>query len=160
MKSFKDAAGRTWTIAISVDAIKRARGLAGIDLLAALDGELFQKLAEDPVLLVDTIYAVCKPEADKAGVKDEDFGRAMYGDAIEAATDAFLEELISFFPPLKRRPLTKALEKLKNLQTKAWGLVEQEIDGPRMDAKVQSELDKLSASFGSLLGSPASTQAP
>jgi len=160
MKAFKDTAGRTWTIAINVDAIKRVRALVQLDLLTALDGRLFHQLAEDPVLLVDTIYAVCKPEADVAGVTDEQFGRAMYGDAIEAATDAFLEELIDFFPSQRRAPLKKAQQKLQTMRTKAWNLVEQTLDSPAMDRKLQSELDKLTASLGSSLESPASTQAP
>ena len=160
MRSFKDNAGRTWTIAINVDAIKRVRAVAKIDLLTAIDGKLFQQLADDPVLLVDTIYCVCKPEADAQGITDEDFGRAMAGDAVDAATTAFLEELIDFFPSQKRRPLLKALEKLIALQAKAWSLVEKTINSDAMDRRLDAELEKLNASFGSSLESPALTQAP
>ena len=63
-----------------------------------VDGTLLEKLINDPILLCDVIYCVCMEEADSRGVSDEDFGRAMAGDAIELATTALLEELVDFFP--------------------------------------------------------------
>jgi len=92
MKTFTDNAGRTWTVAINVDAIKRVRDLLEVDLLEVLDGKLIEKLYRDPVLLCDVVYTACKPEADARSVTDEDFGRAMAGDAIEHAAKALLEE--------------------------------------------------------------------
>jgi len=79
--------GRAWNVEINVDAIKRVRGTCGVDLLDASDKQksLLTDLATDPVLLVDVIYVVCKPQADDRGVSDEDFGRAMAGDAIDRA---------------------------------------------------------------------------
>ena len=68
MKTFKDNADRTWTVQVNVDAIKRVRDLAGLDLLSAVDAALLEKLASDPVLLCDVVYAVCKQEADANGV--------------------------------------------------------------------------------------------
>ncbi|MBW7934986.1 MAG: hypothetical protein H3C62_15535, partial [Gemmatimonadaceae bacterium] len=88
MKTFTDNAGRTWTLAINVDVLKRVRGLVDMNLLDIIDGQLIERLYRDPVLLCDVVYAVCKPEADARSVSDEDFGRAMAGDAIEQATKA------------------------------------------------------------------------
>ncbi|HOI57049.1 MAG TPA: hypothetical protein PLP01_17490, partial [Phycisphaerae bacterium] len=102
MKTFVDNAGRTWTVAVNVDAIKRVRTLCAVNLLEIVEGDLLGRLANDPILLCDVLYAVCKPELDAKGVSDEDFGRAMGGDVIEAATAAFLEEMVGFFPSPKR----------------------------------------------------------
>lgn len=117
MKSFLDNAGRTWTLAVNVAAIKRVRALCDVDLtkIVELDAqgrpsaELLERLANDPVLLVDVLYAVCKPEADANGVTDEAFGGAMVGDAIEHATSALLDEVVDFFPEAKRLALRKIL---------------------------------------------------
>ncbi|MFO0492814.1 MAG: hypothetical protein ACK51T_10310, partial [bacterium] len=98
MRQFKDNAGRTWTVDINVATLKRVRGLTGVDLMQVIEGTLIEKFIRDPVLLCDVVYAVCKPEADSAKVSDEEFGKAMAGDAIEAATGAVLDELISFCP--------------------------------------------------------------
>lgn len=110
MKTFKDNAGRTWTVSITVAAVKRVRDLAGINLMdAAVSGDFLQKLEADPVPLIDALFAVVKPDADRLGVSDTDFGEALAGDAVAAATDAFLEELCNFFPGKKREILTRAL---------------------------------------------------
>jgi hypothetical protein len=102
MKTFTDNAGRTWTVAINVDAIKRVKGLLDVNLLEIVEGTLIEKLIRDPVLLCDVIYAVCKPQADEQNISDEDFGRAMAGDAIEHATRALLDELVGFSPKPER----------------------------------------------------------
>ena len=84
-----------------------------MNLLEVIEGKLLERLISDPVLLCDVIYSVCKPEADAKSVSDEDFGRAMAGDAIDAATTAVLEELVDFFPQGRRKVLAKALGKLE-----------------------------------------------
>jgi len=69
-------AGRIWTVAVNVDAIKRVRSLLGAALMDEVGGELLERLIAEPVLLWDVIYALCKPEADSEGMSDEEFGRA------------------------------------------------------------------------------------
>lgn len=140
MKTFNDNAGRTWTVSINVDAIKRVRSLLQINLLEAVEGKLIERLATDPVMLCDVLYVLCKPEADAKSVSDEDFGRAMAGDAIEAGTTALLEELVDFFPPAKRRVLAKALAKLKTLEAKAVQLADQRLDDPKLDRQLEQIL--------------------
>ena len=76
MRTFTDNTGRAWTIAINVDAIKRVKALAKVNLLEAVEGKLIERLVSDPVLLCDVVYTLCKPQADQLDVSDEDFGRA------------------------------------------------------------------------------------
>ncbi len=116
MRTFTDNAGRTWTIAINVDCIRRLRATLNIDLLEAVEGKLIERLVGDPILLCDCIYVICKPDADQRNISDEDFGRAMAGDAIEYATTSLLEELVDFFPRNRRELLSKALLKFRNLE--------------------------------------------
>ena len=98
MHTFTDAIGRTWSVAINVDTVRRVKALASVNLMDVVEGQLVARLQTDPVLLCDVLYAVCKPQADAQNVTDEDFGRSMAGDAIEAATEALLEDLTDFFP--------------------------------------------------------------
>ncbi|MEO2018052.1 MAG: hypothetical protein ABGZ53_27180 [Fuerstiella sp.] len=117
MKTFTDNAGRTWTVTINVDAIKRVRTLVQVNLLDVLDDgcKLLAELHDDPVLLVDVLYCVCKPEADAQNVSDMEFGRAMSGDAILQASTALLEDLSDFFPNARQRAAMKDL--LKKTET-------------------------------------------
>ena len=143
MKTFFDNAGRTWTVAVNVDAIKRVRTLCGVNLLEIVAGDLLGRLANDPILLCDVLYAVCKPELDAKAVSDDDFGRAMGGDVIEAATAAFLEEMVGFFPSPKRAVLSKALGKLRVLEERALRAVESRLDDPRLTAEVERQLAEI-----------------
>lgn len=131
MHTFKDNQRREWTVEITVAAIKRVRGLAGVDLMEVLEGSngLIERLVRDPVLLCDVIYAACKPQADERQISDEAFGASMAGDAIEHATAALLEELVDFCPsPRDRANLGRVLMATREVMDKARDVVERRID--------------------------------
>ena len=110
-----------------------------------LIGKLIERLSNDPILLCDIIYVLCQSEAEQRGISDEDFGRAMAGDAIDHATASLLEELVGFFPKNRRGLLSKALSKYRNLETKAIALVDQQLDDPALENKTLNKLrEKLS----------------
>ena len=140
MKTFKDNAGRTWTVSVNVDAIRRVRSALGVNLMEAVEGDLLEQLSSDPVLLCDVIYVVCRPEAEARSVSDEDFGRAMAGDAIGHATAALLEDLVDFFPQGRRRVLSKALAKLQAVEARALGYAEARLDDPELDRRIEAAL--------------------
>jgi len=150
MRTFHDNAGRNWTVTLNVATLKRIRALTSIDLIniISLDEhrkpnvELLERLSEDPILLVDVLYAACKPEADAQNVTDEQFGAAMAGDAIEHATNALLEELVSFFPDPKRKVLQKILDANRRFGETLKRKVEAELN--TLDAKIDQEVARLS----------------
>lgn len=152
MKQFNDNTGRPWLIDINVDTVKRVRDLTGIDLLKFLEGSLIQDLMSDPVVLVNAIYAACKPAADQAKISDEDFGRAMSGDAIDAATTALIEGIVDFFPKARRDLMRRAVAKIQSAETMALGIA-----GSRIDA---IDLDKLMQLGDSSGNSPESSASP
>ena len=142
MRTFKDNAGRQWSVEINVAVLKRVRGLTGTDLMQVIEGTLIEKLIRDPVLLCDVVYAICKPEADTRtpAVSDEEFGKAMAGDAIEAATTAVLEELVGFCPsPRDRANLGRVLQATNRVLDKARDLTAKRIE----TLTSESELDRL-----------------
>jgi hypothetical protein len=81
---------------------------------------------------------LCKDQADKQSISDEDFGRALAGDAITQAADAFVEELIDFFPDARARAsLRKAIEAGKTVRDKVLSHAEKILDSidPETEAK-------------------------
>lgn len=120
MTSFTDTEGREWSITITVAAIKRVRELISVDLMDCLAKEnpLIDRMAIDPVLLVDVLYCLCKPTADMRELTDIQFGESLAGDVIEQATSAFIEALVAFFPKGQRILLEKSLAIRKSLETK------------------------------------------
>jgi hypothetical protein len=133
MKIFKDRDGREWTIDVTIDSVKRIKSLIGFDLLDLDEGKSLIKLVDDPVTLCDVIYCLVKPQADERQISDVRFGQAMAGDAIEAATDALLADLVDFFPGRKRRLLAKTLAKLKELTGQIMDRAELAIDGDQSE---------------------------
>ena len=171
MSTWKDTQGRTWQLGINVNTIKRVRELAGINLLDVFDGHLLNRLAEDPELLVNTLYAVCKPQAEQESVTPEAFAELLVGDAIEEAGAALVQGLIDFFPKDRREVLRRLWAATGKAQTEAMKLVTSKLDGPNIDAMIQAvmqqasdridrELQTLCEGSGSLPESSASTPVP
>ena len=165
MRTFKDNADRTWSLTLSVWTVKKVRDLLGVDLLD-LGGEaatrdkpgLLFRLIADPVLLVDVLYVVCRDQADSASITDEQFGRAMGGDAIDAATRAFLEELADFTPSPRDRA------RARKVIATTWAMIEKAQDvldaraEKELPAAVETLLAEMSALGSSSTSSPASSE--
>lgn len=107
MHAFTDNKGRPWAVELNVTAMKRARDLAGVNLARVLDDGFLEAFLEDAFQKADVLYAVCLDEARQRGVTDEDFGRGLTGDAMQAAEVALLQELANFSPA--RRPLIERI---------------------------------------------------
>lgn len=141
MRTFTDNAGRSWTIALTVAAIKRVRDLAKVDLLDLRDGRIFEKLVADPITLCDVLYAVCKPQAELSQVSDTEFGEAMAGDAIEHASRALIEELIQFFPNARERAaLSWVIRTMDAAMDRARTLVEQRLENGEVERAMSAAI--------------------
>jgi len=165
MRSFKDNADRTWTVTLNVYAVKKVRDLLQVDLLDlggdAKDGNgLLYRLIADPVLLVDVLYVVCQEQADEANVTDEQFGRAMAGDAIDGATKAFLEELADSTPsPRDRARARKVIDATWKLIDRAQDVLDARADA-ELERAAEAALSALGSSSGSSPASSVSSPAP
>lgn len=156
MKTFTDTAGRTWTIALTIDAAKRVKGLLDVNLLEleAGDPPLLTRLGTDVILLCDVIFALVKPQADQQGVTDEQFGAALGGEAILAAQTALYEELVLFFRGLGRNDLAKAVDAQRRMIDMAVARIETRIEKLDLEAAIETTLGE---SFTNLPASAAST---
>ncbi len=167
MKTFTDNTGRTWTLLVNVATIKRVRALCGVDLNSIIEVEdgkpttkLLERLSTDPVLLVDVLYAVCRPECEQKGVSDEDFGAAMAGDAIEQATSALLDEVIDFFPEAKRLAFRKILSASRRFEEMARKRLAAAMADSGFEDRVVSELERLTGLSPNAPESSESTRTP
>ena len=159
MKTFKDNADRTWSLSINVAAVKRVRGMIGIDLYRLVDDgfESLGKLVSDPVQLADVLYCLVKEEADARSISDEEFGRALAGDSIAHAAHAIVEELIDFFPDARARAgLRKVIEAGRKVQERLLDHAESLV----LQIDADAEAKKLMRSFGNSRESLGSIQEP
>ena len=111
MKTFTDSSGRTWTIAVTVDAIKRVEGLIkGVNLanLTSGDPPLLTRLETDVVLLCDVIFALVKPQAD--AMRHDEHSTSSKSSSvwrIKAPTLICSGGLASRIPPWRPRTLSR-----------------------------------------------------
>jgi hypothetical protein len=108
--TFKDSTGRDWELAINVPVMKRVQARTGHHLGKLLndDCKLLGEITEDPVEFVNVLYAMCESQCKVAGVSEEQFGEGLAGDAMDAASNAFLKAIEDFCPS-RTRPLIAAL---------------------------------------------------
>jgi hypothetical protein len=161
LKRFKDLRGDEWDVAVTVAGIKRVREHLKVDLLGVLDGELLGELLKDPILLVDIIYVLCEDQAQKRSISDEDFGRAMAGDPIEAATQALLDEIVAFCPsPRDRASLGRVLQATNRAMDQARNRMEEKLTDEQLDQLFEKHLSPAGDSSGSAPESSESTPVP
>jgi len=122
MRTFLDNQQQQWSITIDAPTILRVRagtcdvanckhlmgsGCTGVDI-GDPEESWKARCRRDVVLLVNTIYLICQPEAHAKGVTDAGFGALIVGDAIKSATIAMDEAIADFFPE-ENRVILRAL---------------------------------------------------
>lgn len=137
MKSFKDLNGRQWIVQINYSARQRVKALVNLDLF---DPSVFDRLGDDPGLILEVLYAVCQEQAEKDSIRLEQFADAIAGDPLDAAQEALTEALFDFFPQRRREALRKMYAAAKQMQEKALQLIEQKIDSGELLERLQQTL--------------------
>lgn len=120
MYAFRDSTGREWVLRIDVSQAKRVKARTSVDLVKLIDDNmaLLSALLADPIQFVDVLWVLCEREAKDRAITDEMFGAALGGDSLGAATDAFVEALVDFFPdPSRRERMRRLLAKGKEIAT-------------------------------------------
>lgn len=169
--SFKDNKGRIHEVTVDVEAVRRVRratfdGPGGVmfafDLMEMVTLEGIRRLLDDPLLVVDVAYLVCKPQLEQRGITQQDFGASMVGDPIEAALRALQEEVVSFFQnPRDRAAAKRVMTETYTLLDKLRDRREKALDAGLLTKAMDNALEKLSGPpSGTALESSESTQAP
>jgi len=141
MEKFKDNKGREWEIEINIASIKKVKRLIDVDLMQSLDGKFLQELSKDVVRMIDTIYVLISAQADAEGVTDEMFGESLAGDAVDAAINAFLDELVNFCPAQKRTLLQTVLTKIRGLEKTQIAAAQTLVDSVEFDEILSQEIN-------------------
>ncbi|MBR0196613.1 MAG: hypothetical protein IJQ34_00590 [Kiritimatiellae bacterium] len=163
MRQFTDTKERVWDVELNVRQMKRVRDALGIDLVnviqAGKDGavatDTLDRVANDPILLVDILWVLCEGQAKAAGVTDDDFGSSLAGDSISDATRAFLDELVDFFPGARRLFLKKAVDLARKYETENLEVLEKALASPEFEERLKTSLIPPAASRESAESTPA-----
>ncbi|MHC2067631.1 hypothetical protein ACYFX5_09180 [Bremerella sp. T1] len=142
--TFVDSKGRKWSATVDVPTVKAIRNALNIDLLELLNGkdQSLRQLIEDPIMLVDALYLVCRDQCNDAGIDDNEFGRGLYGEGIDNAVDAFLVGLAYFFPKGRREIVLGVIRKMNESLDRVMAKALAALEDPRVMAAVDRESDQ------------------
>lgn len=143
MSKFTDADGRQWSVVLTMVEIKQVRAELEVDLLDVGTQELFARLVNDPVLIVDVLHVVLKQECAARNLDAYGFARGLRGDAVDDASRALLEALIDFFPKRRRAVLQAALKKTDHWMEKTADHAVTLIESDRMDQMLDATLARM-----------------
>lgn len=124
MRKFVDTTGEIWLLSVDVGVIKRCVALMGqnpLDLVkegkAGFLG-LLEKLG-DEIWCCDLLWCLCKPNADKLGLTDEQFAGRLSGDVLAEARIALSQAFADFFPEGRQREaMLTTIQKMSQIQEK------------------------------------------
>jgi len=155
MKTFTDAAGRTWTISLNLGTAMAVKGKLDIDLLQpeAGDPPLLTRLGTDEMLLGEVLCALLEGQFETHKVMADDVRSAFDGQTLLAAQKAFYEELIGFFQSRGRNDRAKAVAKQMAMIDAAVTAIETRIDGIDIDETIRGAMsgaspDRLASTLG------------
>jgi len=131
MKTFNDAAGRTWTLTLNLGTAMAVKAKLDIDLLQpeAGDPPLLTRLGTDEMLLGEVLCAMLEGQFVTHKVTEDDVRSGFDGQTLLAAQKAFYEELIDFFRSRGRNDRAKAVAKQMAMIDAAVTAIETRIDG-------------------------------
>lgn len=152
MKTFNDKNKKAWRIELTVGSARRVKADTGIDLVNIVaignqgkaSSEALEKLIDDPFALVDVLYSLCAPQAEKENVGPEAFAELFDAPAIEAATTALVEEIINFFPPTKKKAVEKIYKIAQEVAAKNEAKLTELLNSPELEKEIENKLSSLS----------------
>lgn len=138
MKTFTDAAGRTWTLALTLGTAMAVKAKLAVDLLQpeAGDPPLLTRLGTDEMLLGEVLCAMLEGQFEAHKVTDTDVRNSFDGQTLLAAQKAFYEELINFFRGRGRNDRAKAVAKQMAMIDAAVAAIETRIDAINVDETI------------------------
>ena len=152
MKTFTDAAGRTWTIALNLGTAIAVKDNLGVDLLQpeAGDPPLLTRLGTDEMMLGEVLCALLEGQFDVHKVSADDVRASFDGATLMAAQQAFYEELIDFFRSRGRADRARAVETQMKMIDAAVKAIETRIEGLDIDEAIRGAMSGSSPEVSAL----------
>ena len=144
MRTFKDKAGRNWTISINLATAKRLRDKLSVDLLQPEVGDppLLTRLGTDEILLGEVLCCLLSDQFEAHGVGEDDVLAAFDGDTLLAAQTAFYEDLADFFRSRRRTDRAAGVETQAKMIELATAKIEAKLGQIDME-KIGGQIDAI-----------------
>lgn len=160
MSHFTDADGREWLVQFSTIEARRCKDELDVDLLDVGNERLFESLTNDECLIVDVLHVCCREQCDERGVDPVGFARALRGDVLDAAVEAFLQAYVSFFRRHRRAVLEAALTKTTTFLQRNTEQAIRLINSDKMDQLLTAKLQEMETYFDRQLAKACGPSSP
>lgn len=141
--SFPDLAGRVWLLKLNCGLAQRIHETLGVDLANAHNGQAFQQLGGDSLLLIKTLAMLVETQLAESSVTPEAFVEGLDDATLETAGEAIGQMIVLFTRPAIRPVIKTMLAKGKEAQQAVINLAETKLSGPAMSAAIQRELTRI-----------------
>lgn len=144
MQKFKDKKENEWILELTVGSAKRVKLDCGVDLINITDFDAADKkspleeLAENPFLMVDVLFSLCRKQAEEKGIDDIAFGGLFDFETVQDAVDALVQEIINFTPPVRRKLLQKIYDKNKQIMGETEKQADELMGSPEFDKDLET----------------------
>jgi hypothetical protein len=145
MKTFKDNAGRDWSLSLTIGNAMMVKERLGIDLLQPEVGDppLLTRLGTDEMLLAEVIAALLESQFELHKVDVAQVYQCFDGPTFGRAHEAFYKELIDFFHQRGRQDRAKAVEKQMQMIVAGAKAAETKVDAINVDAVIHQAMAKV-----------------
>lgn len=145
-----------WPLAITYGSKRRVEQETKVNLMSVLDDKGIEALIRDTDQLVTLLWSMVRPQADGAGITEEQFLDLLDAQAIEDAMLAIVRAVIRFCPsPPKRKLYRRAFDRTMEAQDRQFALMEKLLD-PKLEAIEAT----VAAQLHKTLGTPESPALP
>jgi hypothetical protein len=154
-KTFKDGAGREWTVNFTLASASCMRDLTGkqiddfIPKATATAEQIspFREFVSDPFAVFEVFYALVKPDADKLGLTKEQILEGFTGEKdVEAMACAVIQAFVDFFrqpDPARAMILSRHLDLGKQVMDRASAKVQAKMNEIDTNAIVDAAVDQI-----------------
>lgn len=149
MRTFKDAAGRDWTLALNFGMALKLKA-EGIDLLPTKPSQddFFMQLQTDVFTAFDLLQRLCEEQQKAAGVTPEAFAAAFDADATMRATEALIEEVTDFIQTIRKTDLYRRITtKATEIQTRAKEKAAKLLENGTLETAIQQKMTQMETDF-------------
>ena len=154
MKTFKDNAGRDWSLSLTIGNAMMVKERLGIDLLQPEVGDppLLTRLGTDEMLLAEVIAALLESQFELHKVDVAQVYQCFDGPTFGRAHEAFYRELIDFFHQRGRQDRAKAVEKQMQMIVAGAKAAEMKVEGINVDAMIDRAMKKVDEELATING--------
>jgi hypothetical protein len=149
MANFKDRLDRGWTLELTVLELKKLKSEFQLDLaeFASRENTVFERLASDPVLLVDVLSCLLEEQIRQVGLSEKQFAQGIAGVGIVNATNALIEAVVNFSRPQEGQIIQAMWAKFQATRELATERVLDRMETLDLERLVGQKLDPILASL-------------